>query len=398
MSETLLKEQNMKLIKLSVAAVIAVGAMTTFASAAPLEEAIKGVDVSGMARYRFHHQSDLRYSGADAQRNRFSALLNVNAPIADGLTFGISLAGEGSNYSANSASGAAATEVDKFFFQYAADGLVLKAGKFEIPAPWTQAGYAGSRGNGVLVLYTPADLGWTFAGAYYNQVNGLNSGYIAGGQVLPGNVPGLGAFDGLFGQEDLFAVATIGAVGPVSTQLWASRMTNLFDVAVFGEANLKSNGFSLKGQANYLKLADEVAPLFADDAGLFYGVEGGFKADNFFVNLGYTANDKDQPVYALDADNDGFIKFGKQLYYITLNQADAKVFFGNAGFSHNKFGVAAGYGVADLQGGDVDEFYGLVSYKVAKNLGLELYYSILGSDNTAVTENNELRFQAQYNF
>ncbi|MDR0467928.1 MAG: major outer membrane protein, partial [Campylobacteraceae bacterium] len=42
----------MKLVKLSLAAVVAAGAMTTFASATSLEEAIKGVDVSGMARVR----------------------------------------------------------------------------------------------------------------------------------------------------------------------------------------------------------------------------------------------------------------------------------------------------------------------------------------------------------
>ncbi|MDR1976734.1 MAG: major outer membrane protein, partial [Campylobacteraceae bacterium] len=37
----------MKLTKLSLAAIVAVGALGSFASATPLEEAIKGVDVSG---------------------------------------------------------------------------------------------------------------------------------------------------------------------------------------------------------------------------------------------------------------------------------------------------------------------------------------------------------------
>ncbi len=43
----------MKLVKMSLAAIVAAGALTSVASATPLEEAIKNVDVSGFARYRF---------------------------------------------------------------------------------------------------------------------------------------------------------------------------------------------------------------------------------------------------------------------------------------------------------------------------------------------------------
>ena len=43
----------MKLVKLSLVAALAAGALATSASAMPLEEAIKGVDVSGMTRIRY---------------------------------------------------------------------------------------------------------------------------------------------------------------------------------------------------------------------------------------------------------------------------------------------------------------------------------------------------------
>ena len=43
----------MNLAKLSLAAIMTVGALSTV-NAQPLEEAIKGVDFSGFARYRFH--------------------------------------------------------------------------------------------------------------------------------------------------------------------------------------------------------------------------------------------------------------------------------------------------------------------------------------------------------
>ncbi|MFW5614534.1 MAG: major outer membrane protein, partial [Campylobacter hyointestinalis] len=43
----------MKLVKMSLAAIVAAGALSSVASATPLEEAIKNVDVSGFVRYRF---------------------------------------------------------------------------------------------------------------------------------------------------------------------------------------------------------------------------------------------------------------------------------------------------------------------------------------------------------
>ncbi len=48
----------MKLVKLSLAAIVAAGALTSVASAASLEEAIKNVEVTGYARYRFDSKSN----------------------------------------------------------------------------------------------------------------------------------------------------------------------------------------------------------------------------------------------------------------------------------------------------------------------------------------------------
>ncbi|WP_293651939.1 major outer membrane protein [uncultured Campylobacter sp.] len=47
----------MKLVKLSLAAIVAAGALTSVANATSLEEAIKNVDVSCYARYRFDSQN-----------------------------------------------------------------------------------------------------------------------------------------------------------------------------------------------------------------------------------------------------------------------------------------------------------------------------------------------------
>ncbi|MDR0665934.1 MAG: major outer membrane protein [Campylobacteraceae bacterium] len=397
----------MKFVRLSLAAIIAAGALSSL-SAAPLEDAIKGVEVSGQARYRYHSQSDFATpvssgnKGVDA--HRFSGYLQLISPIADGLKFGTSLVTDVWNKGESEASkpagdlGESTFTFDKYFFQYGAGGLNVKAGKIEIPTPWTQsAAISGSRGNGVLALYS-INSDWTVAGAAYLQTNALN-GYAT---------TGLGNLDSY---QNLYALAAIGKVGPVGLQVWAANYEHLADAAVFGEAKVAISGFNAKAQASYVKLADQVAGVGGaiDDAGIFVGVEGGYKNQQFAVTAGYTASDKEQPIYTLDADADGIIKFGKQLYYRTTNIRDVGTAFLKGGATFDKVGFELGYGVADLGVTDQDysEAYGTVTYKYAKNFGLELYYSHLDLDNdtrpgkpgkAASDTNDEIRFQAQYNF
>ncbi|MDR0408261.1 MAG: major outer membrane protein, partial [Campylobacteraceae bacterium] len=280
----------MKLTKLSLAAVIAVGALGSFASATPIEEAIKGVDVSGLVRYRYYYGTEFVAANHDFANNatvdkesynRFSASLNVLTPVADAFSAGVSVMAEGGFNEAERQRGAivntglaGVTGLDKAFFQYSANGITAKVGKFEIPTPWTESGYNGNRGNGILALYSGVP-GWTFAGAYYNQV----------GDTVTDK---LGA-----GERDLYALAAIGAVGPVTLQVWAAYNVQVFN-AVYTEAVLNLNGIYAKGQVNWLKL-DKNSGL-GDEDGLFFGAEGGYKgqADNIAFNAvaGYTKNDK----------------------------------------------------------------------------------------------------------
>ncbi|MDR2100822.1 MAG: major outer membrane protein [Campylobacteraceae bacterium] len=393
----------MKLTKLSLSAVLAVGAFSTALNATPLEEAVKGVEANGQVRYRYHSQSDFATpvssgsKGVDA--HRFSGYLQLISPISDSFKFGTSLVtdiwnrgeSEASSPAGDTTSGNSFT-FDKYYFQYAANGLNVRAGKLEIPTPWTQsAAISGSRGNGVLALYSVTP-DWTLAGAAYLQINALNSHPYA-----PTN------FDS---NDNLYALAAIGKVGPVGLQFWAANLETVADVVLFGEAKFALNGFNARGQVNYLKLADQIGAV--EDAGIFYGLEGGYKNQLFAVTAGYFASDKDQGIYSLDADNDGFIRFGKQLYYRTSNVADVGTAFVKGGATVDKFGFEVGYGLADVGSRDQDysEAYGTVTYKYAKNFGLELYYSHLDLDNdtrpgkggTTENANDEIRFQAQYNF
>ncbi|MFV0480349.1 MAG: hypothetical protein ACK5LP_00015, partial [Campylobacteraceae bacterium] len=151
----------------------------------------------------------------------------------------------------------------------------------------------------------------------------------------------------------------------------------------------------------YLRLEDNAKTLLgsSDKSGIFMGFDVGYASDLFYVNGGYVKTDKDMPIYALATDNDGFIQFGQQLYTMYTNEADAKTFYLYGGLTYNKYGAEIGYGTAEIGANknDYEEFYGLVSYQYAKNLYLELYYSVLTSDVSAL-ENNELRFEINYTF
>jgi hypothetical protein len=372
----------MKMTKLSLAAIVAVSALGSFAGATSLEETIKNIDVDGFARLRYQN-NDAENATGTTESIRISGELNLVVPVSDGLTFGTTIATDGKNTPRNAASSPTSAEFDKYYFLYTGvEGLSLIGGKYTIPAPWTESGFAGSRGNGLVALYSGVP-NWTFAGAAYLQTDKLTT---------------LGT--DLGSNHNLYALGAIGKTGPVEVQVWAANLEKTIDATVYAQAKFIQSGFSIRGQVNYLKLHKDFVPVGADDAGLFYGAEGGYSNDKFFVTVGYTQTDAKQPIYALDDDNDGFIKFGQQLYYQTTNYIDTVTAFIKGGVSIDKFGLEAGYGFVDSVGDrDIWEAYALVNYQYAKNFGAQLYYSKLDDDDAIdVFANDEIRLQLLYTF
>jgi hypothetical protein len=401
----------MKLAKLSLAAIVAAGALTTV-NAKPLEEAIKGVEISGFVRYRFYAEDGALDAKGD--RHRFSVPVSLVAPVAENLTAGVSVRAEQNEYGANGAISDEAEydENDKFamtkaWFKYATKDFSVRAGKFELATPWTDPAYAGNRGTGALAMYTGVP-GWAFAAAAFTQTNiSVTVGKLAlKAAVAEGKSDADYGVDPVFaagldvGEENLYAVAAIGAVGPVNVQAWFSSMTNVFDSSIFVQADAKFAGFGLKAQANQLKLADETKGLFADDSGLFWAVEGSYAIDGFSVDAGYISNDDDQPIHTLSADDATQIKFGKQLVYETTNMPAAETIYANAGFATGPYSVGVGYGTAELDGEDfADEFYVQAGYKYSKNFNTVVYYSDMDTDDFGdEADNKEIRFEAKYSF
>ena len=83
----------MKFLKLSLAASVALGALSTASFAQPLEEAIKGIDVSGYLRYRYN---DDRYDSAGGNHGKsanhqWRAVADFKTPVVNNiaLNFGV---------------------------------------------------------------------------------------------------------------------------------------------------------------------------------------------------------------------------------------------------------------------------------------------------------------------
>ena len=81
----------MKIAKISLAALVALGAFSTVASATPLEEAIKNVDLSGYARYRYNNVTVKKANGVKdntTAHHQFKSEFSFKAALDDNF-FGV---------------------------------------------------------------------------------------------------------------------------------------------------------------------------------------------------------------------------------------------------------------------------------------------------------------------
>ncbi len=362
----------MKLAKLSLAAIVAVGAMSTFASASQLEEAIKGVEISGSLRYRFTNNNKI--GGKDLHQYR--GIVGFNVPVAEGLTANVQLVSKnnGTGNVAYDSDGVVEGKMLTGYFKYANDGFSFQGGRLDIVTPWTDGGPDGNIGDGAVFAYTGVP-SWTFALAGFVNTNFGN-----------------------FTKENLYATGAVGAVGPVNLQLWAAKMTHVFDYSVFADASFKMAGFNVEAQVNHLKLEKGAKATLgaAKEAGTYFGVKAGYEFDGFGAEVGYTQNDEKQPVYSLGNEwAGGFIFFGKQLAGKYVNLADAKTFYGKLDYARANYSVGAGFGKSEaVANWDAKEWYVQAGYKYSKNFKLSTYYSDLSGD----VENKRIRFEAKYSF
>jgi hypothetical protein len=391
----------MKLAKLSLAAIVAAGALTTV-NAQPLEEAIKGVDVSGFARYRFENREINSNTDSGSDLNNYDIKAKLVAPVTEDLKFTtvLTYGGDGadSNYKAGGVAvdpdASRAFDVDNMYFTYTNGALTVQAGRQPLGAPTTDNGYRGEKGTGIVALYNLGSV--TLAGAFYNTSD-ITSNYFS----LP------------LDDNEVSALAAIGSFGPVNAQIWGIQMTNTIDHLIFVQVDGQViDGLTLKGQYINTKLGDGLqdASGAKDDTGDFYGIQADYAINSFAFSAGYTNNDEDQPIHAFATEaNTDIIAAGYMLNddYKNNSLCGGDQYFVNGSYTYGKFGFMLGY--AEWNQNNVDgvttkeeklqETWGGVSYAYAKNFNTYIKYSDISADvDEANLDQKFLRFEAKYSF
>ena len=400
----------MKLVKLSLAAIVAAGALTSVASAASLEEAIKNVDVTGYARYRF----DSKDSGTGtANKHRFTSDVNFKSALDDNF-FGVlgfrydSIDNSGERINAKTMVGADDNGNDNFgqtfnvrqvYLGYTAGNTTITAGRQVLGTFFTD----DMVGTGIKLLNSDIS-GLTLAAVAFDNLQ--DDGDIGTGALTLGSNNAEHVYD-----RNLYGAAAIGSYDPVSFQLWYAALDSvaqLYVADVTVGANLGGVDLSLQAQAAGSSMWADNAGAGADTVALddatFLAVELGAKAFGFDGSVGYVNLNIQGDGYSLISfeDQGSFIDAGEDLLDYTAFNYDANIYFVTAGYTFaDKVRVGADYvGVrANGEGDHVDAYEAVarVDYKYSKKLNFKAWYSYIDQDN-GENDAKHLRFEARYNF
>ncbi|OUT06963.1 OprD family outer membrane porin [Campylobacter concisus] len=409
----------MKLTKISLAALVALGAFSSVASATPLEEAIKNVDLSGMARYRYTHTHEYKKEQKDVYKHNgsksgnghnFKMVTNFKAAIDDNF-FGVlglrysSLDGSGDN----SKNGTDKTDtttgfgVHQFYLGYKIGGTTITAGKQEIGSYFTD----DAIGTGVRVVNEDIE-GLTLTALAFDALEG---GSESDG-VLYDATAKLGGYD----VGNLYAAGIAGSFNPVSFQLWYGTLTNLADVLA-ADVSAKfdiTNDFALGARLNYANsTADKEAKnILGYNDGNFYAGELStslFGLDLAAGYIGWKAQDKGVSAFTFE-DQGGLITAGEDVFDWTYAEGKGNFFYATSAYTFDKFTVGLDYvkgtqktsnGVGNPDKKDkVEEFVPRFAYQYNKKLTFSSFYSFQTHKlpDDVKTKEDKFRFEAKYSF
>lgn len=418
----------MKLFKLSLAAVVAAGALSSV-SAAPLEEAIKDIDVSGFGRYRFQSTDTKPAVGQKTHDtfHRFTLDVNFKATLDDNFFAVIGLRYDsadivGSHNRANS--GIANTHgglsgINGGWGGQGRDSFSVRqyyVGFTAIPYTTVLFGRqpAGTFftddivATGLKIAVNPVE-GLTLAGLYYTNFE--EDGDLG---MVPFNMnePN-GAF---IHQKNLWGVAAIYQNEFLDLQAWyagLNKVANLFaisaganyaindDVSVRGKAQWAHTNLTGKFKDNYGRTALNDG-LVANSN--FFGFDLGASFYGFDLDAGYlTYGKKDQiSVHTLE-DAGSLIKPGEELINYTSFSGKHKVWFGKAKYTYDAYSIGVDYVHDKVKntGGNLkaNEWVVRAGYKYNDKLSFNAWYSMVTEKQDGVKDkSNRFRFDARYNF
>jgi len=362
-----------KIAKLSLVAAIAVAGMTNV-NAASLEEAIKGVDVSGQFRFRAQEKSAAGKTGTDVEIE-----VGVKVPVTENVTAVFKI--DNANDDSDSVTKGGVT-IEDYYFSYNAGDLTVNAGQQNIPGRMTD----GDQGDGIVALY---NLGNFTVGAAAFMTNNASDGSALAAGTTNALVGGTNYLD--VEAQDLYSVIAMGTVGPVSLLAQYADVKDALDAY-----NLKADASieMAKFGAEYTEVElDAISANEYSTAKAYISAKVGIVSAK--VSYAKTGDDGSGSIdsFAGSTVTSNFSTETPSEYLMwnvgTAGRADFDMFAVDASVAVTpKISLRAAY-VAGEQGNaannDVTEALGQISYKVSKNLNTYVRYADVedqGSDYT----------------
>lgn len=406
----------MKLVKLSLVAALAAGALATSASAMPLEEAIKGVDVSGMTRIRYTATNEKVGKGETTHEStwKFKTVMNVKTTIDDNFFNVVSIRYDSKDYGMSDDKKRSTTADDKYnfdasqFFLGATFGnTTIQLGRQTIGAFFTDDMY----GDGIKVLNTDVE-GLVLAALFMDSLEkddniGASKGTV--GALIKTDT------DKMVTDHNLYGVAAIGSYDPISFQLWYASLedvTNLFALELAGDFALSDDvKLGLKGQYAFSDFDGKFKTALGNAVhdGDFWAVEASSEFFGVDFSAGYLNFSTKEDKTSLNSfeDQGSFISPGEELLDYTLYDGKNKYYFITAGYTIPDSGVRLGVDWVDGSNKsfgtktDRSEIVARVDYKYNEKLSFQSWYShmdekVKGTDDN--TKTDTFRFQAKYSF
>ncbi|MGI7521905.1 major outer membrane protein [Campylobacter coli] len=416
----------MKLVKLSLVAALAAGAFSV-ANAAPLEEAIKDIDVSGVLRYRYETSNEWSDINGVAQNegsgisgkqdHKYRAQVNFSGAIADNFKAFVQLDynSKDGGYGVNNFSNTSDTlTVRQLYLTYTDENVATSVilGKQQLNTIWSDNAIDGLVGTGIKVVNNSFD-GLTLAAFAIDSFNYVDS--------LGTNNKGDGDASGVLNwDKNLYGAAAIGSYevfnGQLNPQLWLAYMTdNAFLYAIdaaYSTTIFDGVNWTLEGAYLGNSLDNELENLGLGN-GNFFALRGTVEVNGWDATLGglyYGDKDKKSLTVIEDQGNIGSLLAGEEIFYTDgsqLNGSLGRNIFGyiKAGYTFNetvRVGADFVYGGTKTEnhtGGDKLEAVARVDYKYSPKLNFSAFYSYVNVDkDTDSTHHDAVRLQALYKF
>ena len=383
----------MKITKLSLIACVALASLSTASFAQPLEEAIKGIDVSGMLRYRY---TDNRYDnkGFNKQErtrgdanHQWRAEALFKTPVINNISMNLGIGYHNAQQNVNHGKGILDNN-GNYTNVFAGNGLgsgsdswfgvrefnmvitpdstntTIKAGKMIMQTPINDT--LDDRATGIFV--TNSDLNhWTFALGAFDawSIDDYQTGYA----LTPDNKSFAKPFytAGAMSNYDT-------NIGNFSSQLWLFNATDMIDFAGFGELAWQNSMFHLKGQYAFSKLnSDANSPWTSVYKGQkvkegndLYTLEAGVRFHDYNIpvaaKIGYWGNTQDG--YAVSLDDEGSFQKVGQIWFEN----------GATGVSISMLPTNGQNMPRGFESNELSMFYANINYDILENLNIGIDY------------------------